>query len=66
MEPKQWIKSKRSDNSGPYCVEVGETPDGVAMRDSKNPDGPRLHFTPDEWRAFVLGAKDGDFDHLIK
>jgi hypothetical protein len=64
MEPTKWIKSGRSDNSGPYCVEVGATVAGVAMRDSKDPDGPRLHYTTAEFRAFVQGAKDGDFDHL--
>jgi hypothetical protein len=34
----------------------------VTIRDGKNPDGPKLVFTPDEWRAFVLGVKDGEFD----
>jgi Domain of unknown function (DUF397) len=29
---------------------------------SKNPDGPKLIFTPDEWDAFVSGAKDGELD----
>jgi len=32
------------------------------MRDSKNPDGPVLAFTPEEWEAFTLGVKDGEFD----
>lgn len=32
------------------------------MRDSKNPDGPALAFTPAEWEAFVRGVKDGEFD----
>ncbi len=32
------------------------------MRDSKDPDGPVLAFTPAEWEAFVLGVKDGEFD----
>ena len=34
----------------------------ITIRDSKNPDGPKLVFTPDEWQAFVLGVKDGEFD----
>ena len=29
---------------------------------SKNPDGPKLIFTPDEWDAFISGAKDGELD----
>jgi Domain of unknown function (DUF397) len=34
----------------------------IAMRDGKNPDGPTLIFTPDEWRAFTAGVQDGEFD----
>jgi hypothetical protein len=57
-----WQKSSRS---GPYsdnCVEIAFVDGGVAMRDSKHPDGPVLLFTPAEWDAFVEGAKDGEFD----
>lgn len=46
------------------CVEVGRAPDGtVLVRDTKDA-GRRvaLSFTPDEWRAFVLGVKAGEFD----
>jgi len=32
------------------------------MRDAKKPDGPVLAFTPEEWEAFTLGVKDGEFD----
>lgn len=34
----------------------------IVMRNGVEPDGPTLTFTPDEWRAFVLGARDGEFD----
>lgn len=34
----------------------------VAVRDSKDPAGPVLTFTPAEWTAFIAGAKDGEFD----
>ncbi len=34
----------------------------ITIRDSKNPDGPKLVFTPEEWEAFVAGVKDGEFD----
>ena len=57
-----WQKSSRS---GPYshnCVEIAFVDDAIAMRDSKHPDGPVLLFTQAEWDAFVLGAKDGEFD----
>jgi hypothetical protein len=61
-----WQKSRRSNPSG-NCVEVAELPDGagVAVRNSRDPEGPTLIYTPAEITAFILGAKDGDFDHLI-
>jgi hypothetical protein len=34
----------------------------VAVRDSKDHSGPVLVFTASEWRAFVAGVKDGQFD----
>jgi hypothetical protein len=34
----------------------------ITMRDGKDPNGPKLMFTPAEWEAFVLGVKDGEFD----
>ena len=43
------------------CVEWGLDQDGVVLRDSKHPDGPALRFTPEEWRAFVLGVKADEF-----
>lgn len=59
-----WIKSSLSFSNG-NCVEVASLPDGgVGMRDSKDPDGPVLKFTPGEWHAFLGGAKGGEFDEL--
>lgn len=44
-------------------VEVAFLASGnIGLRDAKNPDGPALIFTPGEWRAFVAGAKDGEFN----
>jgi Domain of unknown function (DUF397) len=58
-----WRKSSRSGPQGGNCVEVAELPDGgVAVRDSKHPEGSPLLFTLAEWRAFVGGVKDGEFD----
>jgi hypothetical protein len=57
-----WIKSSRSFANG-NCVEVAELPDGhIGVRDSKNPDGPVLRFTPGEWNAFLAGALAGEFE----
>lgn len=61
----QWLKSRRSNSQG-NCVEIAELPGGqVAMRNSRHPEGPALIYTRPEIEALILGAKDGDFDHLI-
>jgi Domain of unknown function (DUF397) len=58
-----WRKATRSSGQGGDCVEVAELPTGGrAVRDSKNPEGPKLLFTPGEWAAFLDGAKNGEFD----
>ncbi|NUT31923.1 MAG: DUF397 domain-containing protein [Hamadaea sp.] len=61
-----WRKSRRSNASG-NCVEVARLPhgDGIAIRNSRSPEGPALVFTPDEIAAFVAGVRDGDFDDLV-
>lgn len=58
----KWFKSSFS-ASGSQCVEVAWLPGGsVGVRDSKNPTGPALVFTPVEWDAFTAGVNDGEFN----
>ncbi|WP_328410906.1 DUF397 domain-containing protein [Nocardia sp. NBC_00403] len=58
----EWFKSSRS-GSTKDCVEVAHLDGGlVGVRDSKNPTGPALVFTPNEWDAFTTGVNDGEFD----
>lgn len=58
-----WRKASYSNTQGGNCVEVAALPDGgMAVRDSKDPDGPVLTFTAGEWAAFIGGVKDGEFD----
>ena len=60
-----WQKSRRSNPSG-NCVECAALPDGgVAVRNSRDPEGPALIYTPAEIEAFILGVRDGDFDNLL-
>jgi hypothetical protein len=57
-----WHTSSYSSASG-NCVQIAELADGGrAVRDSKDPHGPMLRFTPAEWAAFTAGVHDGEFD----
>jgi hypothetical protein len=66
LPPVIWRKARRSNPSG-NCVELAELPGraGIAVRNSRDPDGPALIYTHDEIAAFILGARDGEFDHLV-
>jgi hypothetical protein len=57
----QFRKSSFSSAGG--CVEVRQLPDGrIALRDSKDASLPPHHFTPREWRAFLAGVRNCEFD----
>ncbi len=58
----QWRKASNSSSNGGNCVEVALVGDAVAVRDSKNPDGPKLAFTPGDWKAFTAELKAGGFN----
>jgi hypothetical protein len=48
-----WRKSSFSGTGTGNCVEVAVTVDAVAIRDSKNPDGPHLEFPHPHWHQFL-------------
>ncbi|MFI7615324.1 DUF397 domain-containing protein [Nonomuraea terrae] len=53
-----WRKSSYStEQSVGTCVEVAWMGGEVGVRDSKNPSGPHLTFTPDSWSAFLNAIK---------
>ena len=57
-----WTKSSLSHANG-NCVEVAALPERqVGMRDSKDAGGLVLRFPPEEWRAFLDGVRNGEFD----
>ncbi|WP_037906520.1 DUF397 domain-containing protein [Actinacidiphila yeochonensis] len=57
--PTTWHKSSHSSGNG-QCVEVAVTSGTVAVRDSKNPDGPTLQFTPAAFAAFLTAVTTND------
>ncbi len=58
-----WRKSSLSGPNGGQCVEVAvNLPDTIALRDSKNPNGPELLLTLAQWHTFTQGIKNGAFD----
>jgi hypothetical protein len=64
MSNAEWFKSSYSTRTGD-CVEVAFlTLDTIAVRDSKNPSGPALSFTPSEWDAFTVSLRSGGFAGL--
>lgn len=58
-----WRKSSYSSSTGQNCVEVAiNMPGIVAVRDSKDLDGPQLIVSTSEWQTFTAGIKAGRFD----
>jgi len=56
----KWRKSSRSGTGNGNCVEVATNVAGVvAVRDSKDPEGPMLSVSPVEWRAFLSSLRQG-------
>jgi hypothetical protein len=60
-----WPTSRRSGNGG-NRVEAATNPlahtGEILVRDSKNPDAAVLRFTEAEWKAFLGGVHDGEFE----
>jgi hypothetical protein len=61
VDSLRWKKSRRSNQSG-SCVELALLRDGLAVRDSKNPDGPTLAFPGGIGAGFVEAVKAGRYD----
>ncbi|SFN29115.1 DUF397 domain-containing protein [Actinomadura madurae] len=58
-----WRKSSHSSGSEGQCVEVAAMTDrGVALRDSKDVDGPMLSIAPSAWASLLADVKAGAFD----
>jgi hypothetical protein len=59
----RWRKSSYSGGNGGECVEVGQADDGaILVRDTKDRSKIPHRFTGAEWRAFIAGVRNGEFD----
>lgn len=61
LEGADWVKSSYSNNGG-NCVEVASLSGAVALRDSKQTDGPALLMSSGIFESFITGVRDGGFD----
>ncbi|MDH6124787.1 DUF397 domain-containing protein [Kitasatospora sp. GP82] len=59
-----WHKSSYSSGGG-QCIEFAPafaaTHGVVPVRDSKDPEGPQLHFSTEAWAAFAAATANGEF-----
>jgi hypothetical protein len=62
LSTANWRKSSRSSGGGQGCVEVAVTAGLVAIRDSKNPDGPVHVVSSDSFRDLISRIKRGDLN----
>lgn len=63
MSEITWQKSSFS-TDGNECVELARSGEAILMREGDTP-GLIVTTTPEKLRAFLLGVKAGEFDHLI-
>ncbi|MFC7965730.1 DUF397 domain-containing protein [Streptomyces cinereoruber] len=59
----RWRKSSYSSDTGGNCIEVADLAAHIAVRDSKNPEGPTFLATPAAFTAFVTAAAEGRIGH---
>jgi len=62
LSAANWRKSSYSSGGGQGCVEVALAPGAVAIRDSKDPDGPVHVVSVGAFRDLVARIKYGELD----
>ncbi|WP_055522793.1 DUF397 domain-containing protein [Streptomyces graminilatus] len=65
LEGAAWKKSSYSGGSEGQCFEcadVMQTHSGIAVRDSKNPEGPALLLGPEAFTGFIAAVNRNEFD----
>jgi hypothetical protein len=56
----EWRRGTKCSNE--TCAEVAISGNNAYLRNSKDPAGQWLVFNADEWRSFLAGAQDHEFD----
>nr|WP_308104431.1 DUF397 domain-containing protein [Actinocorallia sp. API 0066] len=62
MDQLNWRKSTRSGSNAENCVEVAKASTEIAIRDSKNPHGPRHSFNHSTFQSLTKAIKSGQYD----
>jgi predicted secreted Zn-dependent protease len=57
-----WQVSRTCDNG--QCIKVARAGKFVMIGNTSKPEGPVSEFTVEEWRHFLAGVKQGDFDGI--
>lgn len=65
IDDEDFRKSSWSKNNPKTCVMVAIKPEGIAIRDSKDPARNTLFFNHEEWQAFVRGINNGEFEPVL-
>jgi hypothetical protein len=61
LDELKWRKAKRSKANG-ACAEVASAAGTIIIRDSKDPQGAALYYSPESWRSFIGETRMGHFD----
>ncbi|MFA1544585.1 DUF397 domain-containing protein [Actinomadura monticuli] len=62
LSQAHWRKASQSSSTGSDCIEVAAIRDVIAVRDSKNPEGPMLVFDRDAWAQLAERVNGGELD----
>lgn len=62
LSKARWRKASRSSASGSDCVELAHASKVIAIRDSKNPDGPKLLLDRTAWQELTHRVGSGELD----
>lgn len=61
--PHLWRKSSFTRDE--HCVELSFAADTVAVRDSKDPEGPQLSFTPTAFTRFLAATRQNHINPTL-